>query len=464
MRTLPISWIVALAIAAPATAQFGWPPECLDGFDDATSVDVLSLTVGGEWPVNCPPNFGIAELDGDTISVTLQLPHGGPFCNPVVVPWSVTVVVGPIPAGDYSVVTSVVDMYGNPTHLGPDEACTLTVAEGCAGTVAAWSDEIGLLDDDVADQRPFMTVHDDELHLAWRREDVFRYGVLSGHTLNDLGPLADAPSSMRASAALASYQGSLFAFYPGDTELYGRNLTDGSPEFSLTLCCLSNTGPATVVHGDLLYVFWADGNALGYQTFDGTTWSRTQIVVPSGGLSERPAVASFQGQLYLFYVGGSSYRVFDGIVWSDEQDIPDVAALAVPAACVYDGTLRLFYSQSGVDGYFVRQIAFDGLIWTLLGHVMPASGLVRDLAAAVQGDRMIVFRGEEFVADALVMVQASRPSADLDGDGIVGVSDLLEVVINWGPCVPMDEPCPGDTNGDCDVDVNDIVEVIAGWG
>ena len=48
---------------------------------------------------------------------------------------------------------------------------------------------------------------------------------------------------------------------------------------------------------------------------------------------------------------------------------------------------------------------------------------------------------------------------DINGDGVVDVSDLLAVVGSWGAC----EGCPEDINGDGVVDVTDLLAVIAVW-
>jgi hypothetical protein len=48
----------------------------------------------------------------------------------------------------------------------------------------------------------------------------------------------------------------------------------------------------------------------------------------------------------------------------------------------------------------------------------------------------------------------------MNGDGTVDVSDLVLVIINWGPC----DVCPADVNEDGEVDVGDLVEVILAWG
>ena len=52
---------------------------------------------------------------------------------------------------------------------------------------------------------------------------------------------------------------------------------------------------------------------------------------------------------------------------------------------------------------------------------------------------------------------------DLDGDGIVGVPDLLTLLAAWGPCVGCAN-CPADLDGDCAVSVPDLLTLLANWG
>ena len=53
--------------------------------------------------------------------------------------------------------------------------------------------------------------------------------------------------------------------------------------------------------------------------------------------------------------------------------------------------------------------------------------------------------------------------ADVDGDGVVDVDDLVAVILAWGPCgVP--EGCAEDIDQSGFVDVDDLVAVILGWG
>ena len=49
---------------------------------------------------------------------------------------------------------------------------------------------------------------------------------------------------------------------------------------------------------------------------------------------------------------------------------------------------------------------------------------------------------------------------DVNGDGIIGVSDILAVIDSWGVC----NGCVADINQDGLVDVSDLLMVIGNWG
>ncbi len=49
---------------------------------------------------------------------------------------------------------------------------------------------------------------------------------------------------------------------------------------------------------------------------------------------------------------------------------------------------------------------------------------------------------------------------DLDDNGTVGASDLLSLLVSWGPC----KGCPADFDGDDEVGVSDLLALLANWG
>ena len=52
---------------------------------------------------------------------------------------------------------------------------------------------------------------------------------------------------------------------------------------------------------------------------------------------------------------------------------------------------------------------------------------------------------------------------DIDGDGSVGVSDLLILLADWGLCGDC-EDCPADFDDDCTVGLSDLLTLLANWG
>ena len=64
-------------------------------------------------------------------------------------------------------------------------------------------------------------------------------------------------------------------------------------------------------------------------------------------------------------------------------------------------------------------------------------------------------------AEASLTVTPPVPAADLDGDGVVAMPDLLIVLAAWGPC--WAGPCPADLDGDGGVGLGDLLAVLAAW-
>ena len=71
-------------------------------------------------------------------------------------------------------------------------------------------------------------------------------------------------------------------------------------------------------------------------------------------------------------------------------------------------------------------------------------------------------------ADPCTLPLPDTCTADVDGDGVVAVADILAVIASWGEVGDGTYRPAGDIapmpNGDCTVDVADILGVIGGWG
>jgi hypothetical protein len=104
--------------------------------------------------------------------------------------------------------------------------------------------------------------------------------------------------------------------------------------------------------------------------------------------------------------------------------------------------------------------------WSIAGTT-PTIGATQNLYARNTGDGFVVSEPSEQIPIIDMMLQVKvvpEPcAADLNGDFQVDVTDLVEVITDWG-CTEPFGPCPGDVNADGTVDVLDLVEVITEWG
>jgi hypothetical protein len=79
-------------------------------------------------------------------------------------------------------------------------------------------------------------------------------------------------------------------------------------------------------------------------------------------------------------------------------------------------------------------------------------------------DACDIFDGLLEDADADGIPDQCEGSGDVNGDGTVDVTDLLQVMLAWGPCpIPCPPGCLGDADGDCTAGIADLITVIIGW-
>jgi hypothetical protein len=99
-------------------------------------------------------------------------------------------------------------------------------------------------------------------------------------------------------------------------------------------------------------------------------------------------------------------------------------------------------------------IAFENIPFDI-PTIIPAGGIAQLLLSAVADNATIMTAANL----QIVAVADTLLPGDVDGDGVVGVNDLLAVIGAWGPC----QDCVEDLNNDGVVNVTDVLEVIANW-
>ena len=115
----------------------------------------------------------------------------------------------------------------------------------------------------------------------------------------------------------------------------------------------------------------------------------------------------------------------------------------------------------------------DAFIWTqdtgmlkldtwLSDQGLDLSGWDLGSATGISDDGSVITGwgfGPGGVEGWVVTLEEDSP-ADINGDGLVDVNDLLMVIGGWGPCSLF---CPADINDDGNVDVIDLLLVIQDW-
>ena len=216
----------------------------------------------------------------------------------------------------------------------------------------------------------------------------------------------------------------------------------------------SNDGLAKFFHGDGF-----DRIEIPYET---DRWVKIQTVVD---LDDDWTHVYYDDELVTEYV-------WTGGVVGDGGGTLDIAAVdlyAHQSTSVYYDDLRLEPINPECGGQLADDIDGDGL--TLLDEFILGSDPCNpdtdeDGWPDGEDNCPLEFNPKQIDSDGdgagdLCDTTPDPPCpADVDGDGVVSVTDLVEVILDFGPCAG----CPTDVNGDGTVDVADLIEVILGWG
>jgi len=191
------------------------------------------------------------------------------------------------------------------------------------------------------------------------------------------------------------------------------------------------------------------------------------------------------GSAYLFRRGKSGWAAETKLTAGGAGDEfgGSVALSADGMAAVVGAPLD---DDAGVDAgmsYHYRFIG-RGAAWSAGNSLVsenPTTGDNLGSAVAISGDRAVATRHlrdfagtDSGTVDVFAGVSMRDDNAngtpdgcdvfgDADGNGNTYLEDLLMVLAGWGLCPAEPTPCPADLSGDRLVDVRDLLIVISGW-
>ncbi len=123
-----------------------------------------------------------------------------------------------------------------------------------------------------------------------------------------------------------------------------------------------------------------------------------------------------------------------------------------------------------IDGYRLYNSWYDGGL--LVHDIDPKTGTIElfasyDTPGAVWGVYPFLGQDRILLSDigfGLYVVRVGTDVlGDLDGDGSVGVKDLLILLGAWGPCADCND-CLADIDDDCTVGAKDLLILLGNWG
>jgi hypothetical protein len=163
--------------------------------------------------------------------------------------------------------------------------------------------------------------------------------------------------------------------------------------------------------------------------------------VPSGDLASSGYCLADPGQSYIVFVpGGGSVSV-------------DLAgAVGNPG-----GSLPVEWLNPGTGETITQETV--------------ATGGIASFAAPFAGDAVLLVGGSPAPAPGVEPDPDDPPSGgagegDLNGDGLIDISDVVILIGAWGPCPGGPDSgggCPADLNGDLEVGVDDVILMVDNW-
>ena len=146
-----------------------------------------------------------------------------------------------------------------------------------------------------------------------------------------------------------------------------------------------------------------------------------------------------------------------------------------PVDWLVDGNITAKYELDTTDGLHTYRVEKHGqhrvklfvdgelrLDWNY-DHIAPANGDARVMLAVTSSPGVSEFwlqSGRYRIGSTRFDDLPSDCDADLDGDDVVGVTDLLILLGSWGLC----EGCPADIDNDGMVGVGDLLILLGLWG
>jgi len=265
-------------------------------------------------------------------------------------------------------------------------------------------------------------------------------------------------------------EGDLFGSWPA-VDVHGDFIAIGAPGHDVIV---PPGEPPSNINAGAAYVFH----------YDGQTWIEQQIFSPfnpkeapvplfgwalalNGGRLAVGNPTEYQLSVFVFqYEPNREQWVKQQMILPPPEGVPAGFGRAID---LENNTLLIgdWLSTSGSGGAAFVYRFDDKNLWQLENTLSPEPNawtnfFGRDVALD-NGRAIIGAIGEDQQSGGAYMFNINTSAGDLDCDGLVGVSDLLQLLSAWGQCADAND-CPADLDANGEVDTNDLLILLGEWG
>jgi hypothetical protein len=246
-----------------------------------------------------------------------------------------------------------------------------------------------------------------------------------------------------------------------------RSLAAGDFNEDGVLDLVVNGQPTSILlgHGDFTFTLLSAADLTGINVaaadLDGDDHlDIVQALQRGGGFLESMAVqlghgdGSFQPETIYLGSHAPNLAQITEVLTGDPDNDGDIDVMASN----YASNDASFWANHG-DGTFAPQVRYGvGLNPIDLSYADFTGDGVGDLAGTISSFPPLS-------GNVAIVPGTAGILGDLDGDGVVGITDLLLLLAAWGPCPdPCPPSCLGDLNADCAVGITDLLILLANWG
>ncbi len=130
--------------------------------------------------------------------------------------------------------------------------------------------------------------------------------------------------------------------------------------------------------------------------------------------------------------------------------------LVIPFRAAAALVLNTAAAYADLGDQLAKLLPDDGATGHYFGFSVAISGVTAIIGALFDDDNG-GSSGSAYLFDAAA---PGNCPWDLDGNAVVGASDLLSLLVSWGPC----KGCPADFDENGIVGASDLLALLANWG